>query len=195
MLIIVCNLTIIIKGIFLPDEPPSMFGVAMLVDMSDCMEEIDEGDLIFIVHEDVENLYEGDIIAFIEGRQPGLARIIREANNSEWDKEIDGIGYIIKADNYSKEFSTILNEKNLLGLYRYKIPRIGYFVLWGQTLLGIFILVVIPLTGNIIYEIYLNKKHKKLHEEKEDADADRELNIVNNKLDTEDELTFDILDE
>lgn len=176
ILIIICNLTIIIKGIFKPEEPPTMFGVAMLVDMSDCMYEIDKGDLIFIVHEDMNKLYKDDIISFMEGRTIRLGRIISENIEVIESGQKIKTGFIAKADNWGEKFDTVVNDENSIGLFRYRIPKLGFFILWAQTLPGILILVVIPLLLNFAYEYYLKRKHEKLLKEEAQEEENEETN-------------------
>lgn len=71
--ILVCNLTIIIKGVINPDVPPSVFGVTPMVVQSGSMsgnaeDHIEVGDLIFTVKPDTAQLEAGDIISYMVNR-------------------------------------------------------------------------------------------------------------------------------
>ena len=63
--ILVCNLTIIIKGVVNPKVPPSVFGVTPMVVQSGSMsgnaeDHIEVGDLIFTVKPDTDKLKAGE---------------------------------------------------------------------------------------------------------------------------------------
>ena len=79
--ILVCNLTIIIKGVANPRIPPSVFGVTPMVVQSGSMsgnaeDHIEVGDLIFTVKPDTDKLKAGDIISFMDGNIAVTHRII-----------------------------------------------------------------------------------------------------------------------
>ena len=79
--ILVCNLTIIIKGVANPRIPPSVFGVTPMVVQSGSMsgnaeDHIEVGDLIFTVNPDTDKLKAGDIISFMDGNIAVTHRII-----------------------------------------------------------------------------------------------------------------------
>ena len=66
--LLVCNLTIIIKGTVNPEKPPTVFGVTPMVVLSGSMsgnaeDHIEVGDLIFDVKPDIASLKEGDIVS------------------------------------------------------------------------------------------------------------------------------------
>ena len=80
-LILVCNLTIIIKGVVNPKVPPSVFGVTPMVVQSGSMsgnaeDHIEVGDLIFTVKPDTDKLKAGDIISYMDGNIAVTHRII-----------------------------------------------------------------------------------------------------------------------
>ena len=80
-LMLLCNLTIIIKGVIHPQTPPSVFGVTPMVVQSGSMsgnaeDHIEVGDLIFTVKPNIAELKKGDI-AFELELFPFLPVIIR----------------------------------------------------------------------------------------------------------------------
>ena len=80
-LMLVCNLTIIIKGVINPETPPSVFGVTPMVVQSGSMsgsaeDHIEVGDLIFTVKPNTAELKKGDIISFMEGDIAVTHRIV-----------------------------------------------------------------------------------------------------------------------
>ena len=79
--ILVCNLTIIIKGVVNPKVPPSVFGITPMVVQSGSMsgnaeDHIEVGDLIFTVKPDTDKLKAGDIISYMDGNIAVTHRII-----------------------------------------------------------------------------------------------------------------------
>ena len=71
--LLVCNLTIIIKGTVNPEKPPTVFGATPMVVLSGSMsgnaeDHIEVGDLIFDVKPDIASLKEGDIVSFMDGK-------------------------------------------------------------------------------------------------------------------------------
>ena len=81
-LILVCNLTIIIKGVVNPKVPPSVFGVTPMVVQSGSMsgnaeDHIEVGDLIFTVKPDTDKLKAGDIISLWTAISPSRTVLLR----------------------------------------------------------------------------------------------------------------------
>ena len=81
-LMLVCNLTIIIKGVINPEMPPSVLGVTPMVVQSGSMsgnaeDHIEVGDLIFTVKPDTDKLKAGDIISYMDGNIAVTHRIIQ----------------------------------------------------------------------------------------------------------------------
>ena len=76
--LLVCNLTIIIKGALFPEKPPSVLGLTPMVVLSGSMsgeaeDHIEVGDLVFVGRADPEELEVGDVIAYMNG---GAMRMI-----------------------------------------------------------------------------------------------------------------------
>ena len=70
--LLVCNLTIIIKGALFPEKPPSVLGLTPMVVLSGSMsgeaeDHIEVGDLVFVGRADPEELEVGDVIAYMNG--------------------------------------------------------------------------------------------------------------------------------
>ena len=78
---LICNMTIIIKGTLYPERPPSVLGITPMVVLSgsmsgDAEDHIEVGDLIFVGKTEAEELEVGDVIAFMEGKVVVTHRII-----------------------------------------------------------------------------------------------------------------------
>ena len=88
--ILVCNLTIIIKGVVNPKVPPSVFGVTPMVVQSGSMsgnaeDHIEVGDLIFTVKPDTNKLKAGDTVSMELDRSGEIIKL--ELQLSEETKE------------------------------------------------------------------------------------------------------------
>ena len=132
---LVCNLTIIIKGVINPDTPPSVFGITPMVVQSGSMsgnaeDHIEVGDLIFTVKPDTAELKKGDIISYMEGDIAVTHRII--------DINIDSDGkrsFITKGDANNTEDPAVA-EDAVFGLYKGRIAKLGDFAMFLQKPLG-----------------------------------------------------------
>lgn len=79
--LLVCNVTIIVKGTLHPETPPTVLGVAPMVVLSGSMsgtaeDHIEVGDLIFTTKPDTEALQVGDVVAFKDGNVVVTHRIV-----------------------------------------------------------------------------------------------------------------------
>ena len=114
-LLLICNLTIIVKGAINPDSPPSVLGVTPLAVQSGSMsgtakDHIEVGDLIFVKPAKAETLREGDIIAFKEGSIVVTHRIVRVET-----AEDGTLQFITKGDANNTEDSQPVSAANLVG--------------------------------------------------------------------------------
>lgn len=159
--VLVCNLTIIIKGSINPDVPPSVFSVTPLVVLSgsmsgDAPDHIEIGDLIFITDVEYSELKEGDVVTYRDGNSFTTHRIIGK----------DDDGFITKGDANNTEDRRRLTEDKLVGIVKSRIPKIGNFALFLQTPLGMVLFVGLPLLAFVLYnvirrQLYNNKKEDK----------------------------------
>ena len=79
--ILICNMTIIIKGVVNPDEPPAIFGTRPIVVLSGSMSgeedgHIEIGDLVFVKDVKFSDLKLGDVVTFKDGGSYTTHRII-----------------------------------------------------------------------------------------------------------------------
>lgn len=157
--LLICNVTIIIKGTVNPETPPTVFGVAPMVVLSGSMsgnaeDHIEVGDLIFDTKPNIESLKIGDIISFMDGKTVITHRII--------DIYIDENGqtaYITKGDANNAEDDPI-TAKDIIGIYRFRIPKLGDFALFLQEPLGMAVFIGIPVCSFIIYDIIRRNRTK-----------------------------------
>ena len=167
--LLLCNLTIIIKGTLYPEKPPSVLGITPMVVLSGSMsgeaeDHIEMGDLIFVRKASPEELKTGDIIAYISGGSTVTHRI------TAIDTAQDGsLLFTTKGDANNAEDTQQVTENQLVGVYQGRIPKAGDFALFLQTPLGMLLFIGVPLLAFIIYDIlrrqrYASQEQKKAQE-------------------------------
>ena len=177
---LICNLTIIVKGTIAPEKPPSVLGVTPMVVLSGSMsgtaeDHIEVGDLIFVGKADPDKLQAGDVIAFMDGKVVVTHRIL------EVQTRDDGkLQYITKGDANNSADLRPVHEDNLVGIYKARIPKLGDFALFLQTPLGMVLFIALPLIAFILYDIirrqqYANKEAKRTSELEEELARLRKL--------------------
>lgn len=171
--VLICNLTIIIKGSIHPEEPPSIFSVTPLVVVSPSMEgnqegRIDQGDLIFIKDIAFDDLKVGDVVTY---RQPNGDLVTHRF----WRIDEEG-NYRTKGDNpINDEDTYVLTEETLLGIVTGRIPKIGDFALFLQKPLGMVLFVGLPLLAFVLYDVI----RRQLYERKKgDKTAELEAELA-----------------
>lgn len=171
---LLCNLTIIIKGTINPETPPSIFGITPMVVQSgsmsgDAPDHIEVGDLVFSGKADIEKLKVGDIISFMEGKVIVTHRItaIDTAENGS-------LIFTTKGDANNTEDSDPVTADNIIGIYKGRIPKLGDFAMFLQTPLGMILFVGVPLLAFIIYDI-IRRQRSANKENKKTAEIEAEL--------------------
>lgn len=155
------NFTIIIKGIVNPDEVPSVFGLTPRIVLSQSMEpEIMTGDLVFsknITEKDLEALKKGEY----NGQNLYVTYKIYKDNTDEFYVEThvlvsvipaaDG-KYIMETKGLNPNPAPVLQYDldNIIGIYRSRIPKLGYFAEFVSKPLGMILCIVLPLTAFVI---------------------------------------------
>lgn len=151
-LLLVCNLTIIIKGAITPDTPPSVLGITPLAVQSGSMsgtasDHIEIGDLIFVKPVRAIDLREGDIIAFKEGSIVVTHRIVRI------ETEDNGtLKFVTKGDANNAEDTQPASAANLVGKYAGRIPHVGDVALFAQKPVGMALFIAVPVLCFVLYD-------------------------------------------
>lgn len=176
---LLCNLTIIIKGTINPERPPSVLGITPMVVQSgsmsgDAPDHIEVGDLIFTGKADIEKLKAGDIISFMEGKIVVTHRITAIST-----AEDGSLLFTTKGDANNTEDAPVTADR-IVGVYIGRIPKLGDFAMFLQTSLGMIIFVGVPLLAFIIYDIIrrqrsANKASKKTAEMEAELERLRKL--------------------
>ena len=164
--ILVCNLTIIIKGTMNPERPPSLLGVTPMVVLSGSMSgtqegHIEAGDLILVKNADPNALEVGDVIAYMSGRTTVTHRI------TAIDTAEDGeVLFTTKGDANEVEDTEPVTVDQLVGMYLGRIPKIGDFALFLQQPLGMLVFIGIPLFAFVIYDILRRQRYARREQQK-----------------------------
>ncbi|MBR2009831.1 MAG: signal peptidase I [Peptococcaceae bacterium] len=158
---LICNLTIIVKGTLTPEKPPSVLGVTPMVVLSGSMsgtaeDHIEVGDLIFVGKADPDELKAGDVIAFMDGKVVVTHRILEVQA-----REDGALQYITKGDANNSTDLRPVHEDNLVGIYKARIPKLGDFALFLQTPLGMVLFIALPLMAFILYDILRRQMYAK----------------------------------
>lgn len=168
---LICNITIIIKGTLHPEQPPSVLGMTPMVVKSGSMsgtapDHIEVGDLIFVVPAEPEELQVGDVISYMESGSTVVVthRIIEIVTETD-----SGLSFRTKGDANNTEDAELVPADRLVGIYRSRIPKVGDFAMFLQTPVGMIVFIGVPLLAFIIYDIirrqkYANKESKKTAE-------------------------------
>lgn len=180
-IMLICNITIIIKGSINPDTPPDIFGVVPMVVLTDSMsgdaeDHIEAGDLIFIKHIDPEKLKIGDVICFMEDDYTVTHRIIaieeyRGSNEKHKGQDV----FVTKGDFNNTEDKLRVPKSEVIGIYSgVRFAGIGEFVLFLQKPIGMLIFIGVPVLIFIFYDI-LRRKLSSHKQEGKTAELEAEI--------------------
>lgn len=150
---LICNLTIIIKGTISPERPPSVFGLTPMVVLSGSMSgtqegHIEVGDLVFIGSTDPEKLEVGDVVAYMNGSTAVTHRVTAIEESGDGSRI-----FTTKGDANNAEDTSKVTEQQLIGVYWGRIPKLGDFALFMQEPIGMLLFAGVPLMAFIIYDI------------------------------------------
>lgn len=177
-----CNMVIIIKGSLHPEQPPTVFGVTPLVVLSgsmsgDAEDHIEVGDLIFLDRADTNTLEVGDIIAFKSKSIMVTHRIAEIKTNESGERQ-----FITKGDANNVEDKSPVEADEVVGVFKTRIPKLGNFVMFVQTPLGMLIFIGVPVLAFLIYDIIRRQKYA--NEEKVKNDELERLRQIADKADS-----------
>lgn len=170
-IMLICNLTIIIKGTLNPDTPPGVGGFTSMIVMSGSMsgtaeDHIEVGDMIIAKKVNPDTLKVGDIVTFMEGKTAVTHRIV-EINE-------DGT-FTTKGDANNAEDQNPVAKDKIIGKYLFRIPKLGDLALFMQTPIGMLIFIAFPLVIYILLDVLLRARfNKKKNQMGADAEKDKE---------------------
>ena len=155
--LLVCNVTIIVKGTLHPETPPSVFGVAPMVVLSGSMSgtaegHIEVGDLIFATAADTDKLQAGDVVSFMEDNVVVTHRIVEITADESGKKQ-----FITKGDANNAADPPIYADA-VIGICRGRIPKLGDFAMFLQKPLGMAVFIGIPVCAFIVGDVIRRRR-------------------------------------
>lgn len=164
--ILILNCILIVKGLVVKDEVPSLGNTVPLIVLTESMEpDILAGDLIFVKKVDAQSIKVGDVIAFFDPAGNGSSIVTHKVDSLV----LDGNGKIthyktyginnINADGSFEMDGVPVPVKNLVGLYKGSgVPFIGHVAMFMQSTWGLVICIFIPVAAFIVYEVLRRRK-------------------------------------
>lgn len=158
-ILLIFNITIIVKGTMDSEKPPSILGVTPMIVLSGSMSgtqegHIEVGDLIFAKSIEADALKEGDVISYMSGGATVTHRIMTIGTD-----ETGNPLFTTKGDaNETEDMSPVAAEQ-LVGIYVGRIPQVGDFAMFLQKPVGMLLFIGVPLMAFIIYDILRRQKY------------------------------------
>ncbi len=166
-LMLISNLTIIIKGSLNPDKPPSVFGFTSMIVLSgsmsgDAPDHIEVGDMIITKSVNASELKVGDVITFMENGTTTVTHRIMAINE-------DGT-FTTKGDANNAEDQIPVEKENIIGKFWFRIPKLGDAAMFAQTPTGMLVVIGVPLVLYILLDMVLRARQNKKDKQKADED-------------------------
>lgn len=165
--LIIINMTLAIKGAVNEDKVPSIFNRAPLIIISDSMAigyyttdenyngAFNKNDLIIIKKVDSANLEIGEIATYIASDGSVIThRIIDKKTDEEGN-----VLYTMKGDNSPSSDIDPVKPEQIQGIYVKRFPKIGGIAMKMSEPIGVFVLMLIPLS--ILGVVYVIQNRKK----------------------------------
>ena len=166
--ILIINVTLIAKSFINKDEVPSVGGVLPLIVLTDSMHpEIDSGDLIICNTIAAEQVKEKDIISFFDPAGNGTSVVTHRV--IEIVEENGELSFRTRGDNNNTEDKELVPAKNLVGIYKTRIPGAGHVAMFMQSTAGLIVCVVLPIILLVGYDIIRRRIYEK--GKKDDTEA------------------------
>ena len=166
--ILIMNILLIIKSYANPEEVPNVGGTFPLIVLTDSMyPDIKSGDLIICNTVEAEDVAEGDVISFFDPMGSGTSIVTHRV--LEVMEDNGELSFRTKGDNNNAEDQVSVPEKNLVGIYRGRIPGMGNVAMFMQTTPGLIICVVCPIVLLVGYDMLRRRKYDKAKQQDTDA--------------------------
>ena len=165
--ILIINLTLIAKSYINKDEVPSLAGVFPMIVLTDSMyPEIKSGDLIICNTAEAEEIVVDDVISFFDPMGSGTSVVTHRV--LEVIEEGDEISFRTKGDNNNAEDQVLVPQKNLIGIYRSRVPALGHVAMFMQTTPGLILCVVCPVLLLVGFDMLRRRKYEKAKQQDTD---------------------------
>ena len=148
VLVLVVNVTIILKSYIYPDRVPDFLGYKPFIVLSGSMEPaIQAGDLIITKVIEPEKVAEGDIIAFQAEKNTIVTHRVTDVRTEE------GLSFLTRGDANTGADAKAVGVGELEGIYLCRLAGVGNFAMFLQTPLGMLLFVITPLCLFILYDV------------------------------------------
>jgi signal peptidase len=178
LLILIGNITFIIKGAATADAPPSVFGVIPLVTLSGSMEgtrpdSFREGSLLIMTKP--KDLQEGDVIAFQDPTAAELVIVSHRIHEITTGESGETLIYT-KGDANNAPDTYPITPDAVYGKYAFHLEKVGSFALFLKEPLGMLLFIGLPILAFILYDLIRHRKQeaeKNRRDEKMAAELER----------------------
>lgn len=167
-LIIVVNVTMIVKSYISPHKVPDFMGYKPFIVLSGSMEPaILTGDIVLTKITRAEDVAQNDIITFRVDRDTAVTHRVTEVVVEEGQ-----ISFLTKGDANVGSDAAVVTPEMLEGKYLGRVGGLGHLAIFLQTPMGLLLFVVTPLCLFIIYDMVMRRRGRKSSRE---AELEREL--------------------
>lgn len=152
--ILLINCILIVKGMFSPNEVPSIGNYSPFIVLTDSMEpEINAGDLIICKKiDDAKSLEVGMTISFFDPAGNGSTVVTHKITNVYTDEETGKLYFRTRGVANNIEDRYPVPEENIIGVYKgTRFPVIGYVVVFAQKPIGLIVCIGVPV---LLFAIY-----------------------------------------
>ncbi len=140
-----------------PDAVPDVFGYKPMIVLSGSMEtSIYAGDLVFVKVVDTSTLKENDVIAFRNEANTVTTHRIIDIVYEEGQKY-----FKTKGDNNNAEDANLVAMDDVEGVYSWRIPGLGNFLMFMQQPIGLALVLLVILVIGLAVLYIVNKKDEK----------------------------------
>ncbi|HHU86797.1 MAG TPA: signal peptidase I [Peptococcaceae bacterium] len=169
VLVLVVNVTIILKSYIYPDRVPDFLGYKPFIVLSGSMEPaIQAGDLIITKVIEPEKVAEGDIIAFQAEKNTIVTHRVTDVRTEE------GLSFLTRGDANTGADAKAVGVGELEGIYLCRLAGVGNFAMFLQTPLGMLLFVITPLCLFILYDV-VSRNRRSRAERSRAAELEAEL--------------------
>ena len=192
-IVLIGNVTFIIKGALHPDTPPTVFGVVPLVALSGSMDGDHDNSFgagSMVIMKKVRSVQVGDVVAF---RDPATRDELVIVTHRVVDVQmIEGEPrYVTQGDaNNTPDMGTIGND-DLIAEYVFHIEGLGNFAMFLREPIGMLLFIGVPVLAFILYDIIrhkLNEKKKTSQNDEMKAELERLRALAEQTKPTESDL-------
>lgn len=169
-LIIIVNVTMIVKSYLYPDKVPDFMGYKPFIVLSGSMEPtILTGDIVLTKVTEAEDIAQNDIITFRVERDTAVTHRVTEVVNEDGQ-----ISFLTKGDANVGSDASVVTPDMLEGKYLGRVGGLGRLAIFLQTPMGLLLFVVTPLCLFIVYDMVMRSRRGKKKNSRE-AELEAEL--------------------